>query len=93
MSPHIRSVQSRLYVNYSDELEAEMLVSSLAMDSINKNGILLQAINQLERKLLQSWNDGSPSVTKAPGQAAVEGRRPKIMDMSIEYLQILARQD
>ena len=70
-----------------------MLVSSLAMDSINKNGILLQAINQLERKLLQSWNDGSPSVTKAPGKGAMEGRRPKIMDRSIEYFQILARQD
>ena len=72
MGSHRRSVRSRLYVNYSDELEAEMLVSSLAMDSINKNGILFQAINQLERKLLQSWNDGSPSVAKAPGKAAVE---------------------
>ena len=72
MGSHERSVRSRLYVNYSDELEAEMLVSSLAMDSINKNGILFQAINQLERKLLQSWNDGSPSVAKAPGKAAVE---------------------
>ena len=49
-----------------------MLVSSLAMDSINKNSILFQTVNQLKRKLLQSWNDGSPSVTKAPGKAAVE---------------------
>ena len=32
----------------SDELEAEVLVSSLAMDSIDKNGILLEAVNHLE---------------------------------------------
>ena len=31
-----------------DELEAEVLVSSLAMDSIDKNGILLEAVNHLE---------------------------------------------
>ena len=44
-----------------------MLVSSLAVNSINKNSILFQTVNQLERKLLKSWNDGSPSITKAPG--------------------------
>ena len=51
----------------SDELEAEVLVSSLAMNSIDKNGILLEAIDHLERQFLQSWNDGSPPVTQAPG--------------------------
>ena len=50
-----------------DELEAEVLVSSLAMDSINKNGILLETVNHLERQFLQSWDDGSPPVTQAPG--------------------------
>lgn len=41
----------------SDELEAEMLVSSLAMNCIDKYGVLFQTVNQLERELLQSWND------------------------------------
>ena len=41
----------------SDELEAEMLVSSLAMNCIDQDGVLFQTVNQLERELLQSWND------------------------------------
>ena len=56
----------------SDELEAEMLVSSLAMNGINKDGVLIQTVHQLERQLLQSWDDGSSTVTQAPSQAAVE---------------------
>ena len=56
----------------SNEFEAEMLVSGLAMNSIDKDGILIQTVHQLKRKLLKSWNDGSPTVTKTPGQAAVE---------------------
>ena len=56
----------------SDELEAEMLVSSLAMNCVDKNGVLFQTVNQLEGKLLQSWNDRSPAVAETPSQAAVE---------------------